>query len=336
MAELLCWFLILFIIYCIGFKFIEGVDWSEAVWQGWQTFTTVGYGNRPAETLAGRILTMTVSTLGIAIVGAVFAAGFDLREYYINKKKFGFMENPFKDAYVIFNFPGEHKALRFIDEIRSIEKDAGICFIDGTLEKLPERIALRSKIHFIKGNTLDRSTFEKSKLKENKVVIVFPLTPDLPDSDGATKTLVSIVSKFIDPLKTRIIHVLVNSDNAWMFEGIPSTQVLESVEMFCVVQESQDPYSSGILEQLMMNSEGGNPRTVNPKRVVGLTWGQLQRILLEYCHEHNFNINPFALVKDGKVITCPPLNTTIGDGDSISIITRDAVDWEKLEQGLKL
>jgi len=324
-------FFLIFIVFSISFKYIENVSWDEAFWQSWQTLTTVGYGNRPAETIEGRWATMILCTAGIAILGALFTAAFDYRQHLSDKKKLGFMKNPYKDGYIIFNFPGDYQVINFITELRNVEDDVGVCIVDNSISQLPESVSILSNVHFIKGNTLSKHTYEMAALKENKAVIVFPIKPSVPDSDGATKTIVDLVAKFVEK-QTRILHVLVDPKNAWMFADSNSTQVMESFELFALVQECQDKYSSEIFEKLLLNTKGANPKTVTPKNTIGWTWEQFQTKLLATSKATGKKCNLFALIRNNEPETCPDLNTVIQGEDSISIIAFNDFEWSDFEK----
>ncbi len=331
LLQLTLLFLIIFVAFGVSFKFTESVDWNEAFWQSWQTLTTVGYGNRPAETVAGRWVTVILCTAGIAILGAVFTAAFDYRQHLTEKKKLGLMKNPFKNGYVIFNFPGDYQSVNFINELRSVEEDVGVCIVDNSISQLPESVAILPNVHFIRGNTLSRGTYEMAALKDNKAVIVFPIKPSVPDSDGATKTIVDLVAKFVEE-QTRILHVLVDPKNAWMFGDCDSTQVMESFELFALVQECQDKYSSEIFEKLLLNSKGANPKTVQPKLTVGWTWEKFQNRLLATSKVSKKKCNLFAIIRNNEPETCPDLDLVIQAGDYISIISYNNFSWPEFEK----
>ncbi len=159
LITIILWCIGLFIAFVILFKFAESVGWEESIWQAWQTFTTVGYGNAPATTTLGRIITMILSTLGIAFVGALFAAAFDFKTSIVEKRKNGLMNNPHKNGYVIFNFPRANVASRLIEEWRMVEPKVPICIVDSQLEELPKSIAMFPNVHYVNGNTLDRTTY---------------------------------------------------------------------------------------------------------------------------------------------------------------------------------
>ena len=324
-------FLIIYLAFSISFKYTESVSWDEAFWQSWQTLTTVGYGNRPAETPAGRWATVILCTAGIAILGAVFTAAFDYRQHLTEKKKLGLMKNPYKNGYVIFNFPGDYQLVNFINELRNVEDEVGVCVVDNSISQLPESVSFLSNVHFLRGNTLSKDTYEMAALKDNKAVIVFPIKPSVPDSDGATKTIVDLLAKFVED-QTRILHVLVDPKNAWMFDDSKSTQVMESFELFALVQECQDKFSSEIFERLLLNSVGANPKTIQPNLTIGWTWEKFQNRLLATSKATNKKCNLFALIRDNEPETCPELDLEIKSGDYISIIAYNDFSWPEFEK----
>lgn len=330
---LLFWFFALMMLYSAGLKHIEGYDWSEAIWQGWQTFTTVGYGNAPPVTVWGRLYTIVLSTIGIAIVGAVFSAAFDYSHFLSELKRSGLMKNPHKDGYVIFNFPDTYQLENFIRELRTVEPEVGICLVDNRIEELPKSISSLQKIHFIKGSTLDEATYQRANLNANKVVIVFPYNPTDGESDGATKTTVDLIESFVTD-NTRIIHILVDTRNHWMFRGSKSIPILEAFELFAIVQECQDPYSAQIIESLMLNTEGATPKTVEPQHISGWTWSEFVITSMLLAKKKKIACTPFAIVVDGEPNSCPHPEFKIPKSCYLSIIADNNFKWNEFEKDL--
>lgn len=332
---IILWCFLLFVAFTLFFKFFEEVDWEEAIWQAWQTFTTVGYGNQPAETTGGRITTMLLSTLGIAFVGSLFSTAFDYKEYLKDKKRLGEMDNPLKEGYVIFNYPGRSVLGTFIKELRNVEIGVGICVVDGQIEQLPEEFQTDNNLHFIKGNVMSQDTYEKANIHENKAVIVFPVDKYNKASDGSTRTIVELVSRYTKEDDSRIMHVLVDEENEWMFDSSVSTQVYGDLEVLALVQECQGRYSAPIVEQLLSNTKGPSPITVEPTKITGWTWGKLEDKMLKTKRSTGMNCNLFALVnKEGELSTCPTADTVIKEGDFLSIIIEPNFDWEEFEEAL--
>ncbi|NLR93209.1 MULTISPECIES: potassium channel family protein [Flammeovirga] len=320
------------ILFAILFKYVESVSWNEAIWQTWQTATTVGYGNAPAETLAGRIITMVLSTISIAFVGALFSAAFDYKEYYKTQKKLGFMNNPYKDGYVIFHFPGTTVAKRFIHELREVEKNVGICFVDDNISELPDEIQNLPNIHFVKGCPLQRETYYSSGVKSNKTVIVFPTDYDQRTADGSTKTTIDLLERFIDHKKTRILYVLVDMNNGWMFENNNATYVNADLSVLAIVQECQDPYSALVIEDLLYNSQGANPMTVEVNKIAGLSWKQLQIGLIDCLDGTEHQCNLLSLIRNGQSNSCPKSTEILEKGDLLSISTFNGFPWTSVEE----
>ncbi|MAG35604.1 MAG: hypothetical protein CL878_05080 [Dehalococcoidia bacterium] len=321
------------IAFVVAFKYLEEVSWEEAIWQAWQANTTVGYGSRPAESSAGRAATIVLGTIGIALVGATISAVFDYRTDQRERRRMGLMNNPYQDGYVVFNFPGRARFMALARELRDAEEDVGICVVDGRLEELPDSIAALPSIHFVRGSILDKATYERAGLRNSRVVIVFPIDLSVPDSDATTKTVVDLVEQFVET-DARVIHVLVDPENEWMFRDSRSTSVLEQLEVLAVVQECQDPYSAPAIQRLLRNTEGANPGTYRPQRIVGWTWRDLQVQSALAAERLQVQVNPLAIIKNGAPDNCPAAPTVIEEGDLLSMVTYRGLDWDQFEQEL--
>ncbi len=334
----LIWVGIVGVLFVILFKFAESTSWDEAFWQMWQTTTTVGYGNAPAETIWGRIVTIIAGTMGIALLGVVISGAFELKQYLAELRRYGMKENPFKDGYVIINFPGAENFRILVREIRSIEPDVGICVVDSKLEELPPLIgAEMQKIHFVRGNALNKNTCKMANLTENKAVLIFPLDPHAPDSDGTTLAITNLVAHHTSE-KTRIIPMLVSPENEELFQttGTRNLSVVwKNMDILALVQECQDEYSAEIIADLLANSKGANPRTVKPTAIVGWTWAEFMGKCIAVGGNGGDRVNPFAIVKpDGNCDSCPDFNYKIQQGDRLSVIAYPGFEWASFEAKL--
>jgi len=308
-----------------------------AMWWGMSTLTTVGYGDIVPITFWGKALAMVISLIGIAMFAlpvGVLGAGFvEEREEVETRRRTGQMENPYTNGYVLFNYPGDACFDAFVEEIRHIESDVPICIVDDTLYELPPTAANCAHVHFVRGSTLDRRIYDRARLRDNNVVIVFPTEASVPESDGTTRTVVDLVSRYVGD-ETRILHVLVSTENAWMFEDMDSTAVMEYLQMLALVQECQDPHSSSIVQHLLLNTAGGNPNTVSPRATVGWSWAEFGRFCMEAAEQSNVRVNPLAIVKDDGPLVCPPPSERIQQGDRLSIIAMPGLEWEPFEQAM--
>src|SRR3989339_643368 len=157
-------FLLVFFTFAILFQVAEKRGWEIALWMSWETLSTVGYGDFPAVTTAGRIITIIAGSIGIAIMSVAIGAGVVMFTYIEQRRRSGKMVNPYKKGYVVFNFPGTQSALGFITEVRALESNVGICFVDNTIEELPASVVSMGLVHFVRGSSLDKTTYEKANV----------------------------------------------------------------------------------------------------------------------------------------------------------------------------
>lgn len=333
-AKIIAAFFLTFVVFGVGYKLTEEPGWEVAFWMSWQTLTTVGYGDYPAKETAGRILTMIAGTLGIVIMSAGIGSAVLIFQYRAHMRRSGRMNNPYKNGYVIFNFPGVQHTLSFVQEIRAVEKSVGICIVDSVLEELPSALVHLPNVHFVSGSALDKDTYERAGLLQNKAAIVFPTNPGKVDSDGSTRMILSLIAQFSEN-KIRTMHVLVDNKNAWMFEDLASTPVSEGLEILALVQECQDPHSAAIVEHFLKNSEGANPYTVTPERVLGMAWNELHVRILEVGRQTGQRVNLLALIREGRVQVCPNPDEVLKEGDLLSIIGGKGFEWSAFEQEIR-
>lgn len=320
--------------FAVGFKYTENVSLEEAVWQVWQTVTTVGYGNRPAQTTAGRWVTMGFGLLGIALLGTTIGAVFAWRDEIKTRRRLGLMSNPASRGYVFFHFPGESKLLAIISQLRATEEETPICLVSNIIEELPASVACLRNIHFVKGSMLNRMTYERANLSQSKVVVVFPRQSGVDESDAITKVVVDLASQFVGP-QTHMIHFLVNPDNAWMFKECRSHVILEYMEVYALVQECQDKGTASLVQRLLLNNAGVNPETVVPRKIVGWTWQELQLHTMQASRNIKVPVSLFALIRGETPDPCPAYDEVIQSGDLISLITHSHLDWDSFETQLE-
>ena len=326
------YFIITSIIFTIGLKLTENISWNESIWQVWQTSTTIGYGNQPAETIAGRSMTMFFGLIAVAILGVVISSSLDLKLLLAKQRRLGMTKNPHKNGYVIFNYPGENISL-FIQEIISKEPNVGICIVDSRLEQLPHSITnLHKNIHFIKGYSHEKSTYERAAIKENKKIIIFPVDDTSPESDLATSRLVDLVLRFVED-KTSVIYHLIAPQNKWMFNE-NAIAILKNLEILATVQECQDAHSSSIIQNILMNTNGANTQTVQPKTIIGYKWGEFVAKSIRVSTKLNIPFNPLALIQKKEVDACPNYEKVIDSETQLSIIAYNKFDWDAFEKEL--
>lgn len=311
---------VLFSVYTVGYVYFEKTSVMEGVWQSWQTFTTVGYGNAPANTNFGRIFSMIFGTIGIAVMAVLIAVMSDMREYFRSRRRLGFMNNKMENGYIIINWPGKSAAGKIINQLRAEEPEASICFVDSELEELPASIQALKNIHYYKGNLSCRDTYENANVKNNKAVVVFPKNPEDADADVTTSSIVKLVSHFING-DARILYMLCDSENKWLFPE-NTTPIMKNFWVFAMTQEIIDRHSSSLIEKLVNNSDG---ESINSLVIRHPTkWSQVKRRL------SNSEASPLGYQSQGKTHLIVDDETVLNVNDTLFLACRNNQDPQKL------
>jgi len=316
---------VLFSVYTAGYVHLEKTSIVEGLWQSWQTFTTVGYGNAPASTDWGRYFSMVVGTIGIGFMAIFIAVSSDLRQYFRDQRRMGFMKNKFENGYVIINWPGRLAANKVINQLRLEEPSVPICFVDSELEELPPTVQSLNDVHYYRGNLAEKETYENANVRNNKAVIVFPKDPESVDADITTKSIVELVLKFING-DTDILYLLCDSENKWLFPK-QAKPIMKNFWVMTLVQECQDKHSSSIIEKLVDNSDGESVNSLVINKMNGpFSWHTATLGLRVR------GVNPIGLKKYNEegVHLLPDKDTPIEKGDTIFLACENNKDLDGL------
>jgi len=313
---------------CYGLA--EHASWFDSIWLVWQTVTTVGYGDIPPRTYAGRTGVMICGIIGIVMLSYVVSAGLDYRDECKRRRKFGMENNPQTGSYLIVSCRDEKSLLTIINELRCVDTKAAICIVDDIIDSLPGRIAAMQGVHFVHGDILKAATYEQAGISSSKQVIFFPHQPALPVSDATTYTLVALAEELAPP-HVPIIYFLVDPGNAERFSHMRAKAIPTDFAIHAAIQECQDPGSAEIFSTLMSNTHGANPTTFYPDKLIGWTWGELVNRVPHATKTMNQPINPLALIHQGRSNPCPNLDDIIAEGDSISLIVHRGFSYAAFE-----
>ncbi len=323
--------------FVVGIIFILGHNFTDANWLAWQTALTIGYGTNLPEEWKGKWFTMIMGTWAVLMSTGVFGAILNLINERQARLKGGFMKNPHKNGYVIFGFPGERSILELVRQIRTTEPDVPFCVVDHKLDELPAAICELPAIHFVRGDLLRTTTYEKAAIAAQKGIVIYPLDRHDPNSDAATAGAVRLIEKFFADQKSvaRVVHNLVDPDNAHLFGGLLSQEIPKNATEFLISQEFQGQGTARLLVELMRNDQGEDPQTCTPSLTVGMTWGELMTGSLRlYQGGEGLPFNPLSLLRDSHPIFHPAWSEVICADDRICVIADNAFDWTKAEEAL--
>lgn len=316
---------------------VEGhMGFMDALWQTWQTLTTVGYGDGPPKDTVTRLGVIVASLAGIAFLGATFTAALDVREYRRQRRRTGMEENPHREGYVVVQYPGIRRLQDLIREVRIREQHVPFCIVDAGLEELPLELTQDPrKIHFVRGRLLEKETYERAQVAHAKAIIVFAPQSPTPESDAVTASIVRIIESQVSN-RTRLMHMMVDNSNAHLFDGLRSIPISRSLEVLAAVQEMRDAFSAVVAEDILSNDRGADLTTVRPTQLEGWTWGEFVTALAVFAHKSKVNITPLAIIEHDQVETCPDVEREIRRSMLLSLVTRESnLDWPSIERQLQ-
>jgi hypothetical protein len=334
------WIIIVAIAYSVGIFVLEKMNPFETIWLMWQTFSTVGYGDMPPVSDVGRLYTVIMSVAGIGLFGAVISAYFDYRIEQSQRRRFGRMTSSFQGHYMLLNYPGKHALRMYMREILSREPGARFCVVDSKLEELPPEFASEANVCFIRGSLFCEETYERARLHDAKFVLIYPADCEDDSCDGATESALDIATTYInkkcvDGDRPRFMCYLVNPDNRLLFSGAENASLIPmDFEIMVGVQEAHDPGTAAMIGTLLCNEEEANPHTVVPRRIVGLSWADLQRRAIEASSRHGVTVNILALMRDGGISSIVAASEQIKPGDRLSVLALPGFDWDDFERKL--
>lgn len=315
---------------------VEGYEPVEAVWEVWQTATTVGFGNQPAITVWGRMLVLVFGTIDIGLVGYTISAAFGIKDYLGDLRRFGMLPNSDSGAYVIIHAPSERDLKLFVRGIRHAEPDAPVCIVDGTMDCLPPDLATLPHVHFIRGSALNPNVLERANVARSKAVVVYSMNKDQPDSDAATLTVVKLLWRI--PGDFRISYLLVEPANASLFEGEFADAVargrprpapiLRHLATLAAVASCHSSRAAETLTGLVATADASVHTEAFPA-AVPVRWRVFVGLVQDTADELGIAVNPlsFAPAARDRTNTCPRPGDELNPGDSVVYSAGPGIDW---------
>ncbi len=310
---------------------LEGIGFGDALWQVWQTVTTVGYGDGPSKTVAGRTLTVAYGTLGIVLLGQVFSLAIEHNESRREARRTGQMPSPHHGAHLIVGFPGESRAVHLIEELRHVHPDLPVCVLDAHLTELPPAVREIPGVHFVRGPLTQAETYGRAGIDRAVSASVFPAGSLESDDDAATVVQIGVMKRLAPNL--RIVYLMADIRNEGLFQGLDASRVVYDMLFQAVVQEITDPGVSEAIESMLSNIRGANPKTVDAN-LEGWTWGRLVGALHARNSAGGVPITPYALLRGTDANVSPAYGETIRPGDRLILVSCEDFDWKTVARSL--
>lgn len=315
---------------------MEGIGFGDALWQVWQTVTTVGYGDGPSKTVAGRVVTVVYGTLGIVLLGQVFSLAIEHNEARREARRTGTMPSSYHGAHLIVGFPGEQRTVLLIEELRHADPDLPVCVVDATIEALPAAVRELPGVHFVRGPLTRPETYLRAGVERARSASIFPAEGLHSDADATTVVQIGLMKRLAPGL--RVVYLMADIRNESLFEGLDASRVVYDMLFQAVVQEITDPGVSEAIESMLSNIRGANPKTVPAANAVGRTWGDLCGAL----HVRNVvtpasvsaSIVPYALLRGTDADVSPAYAAKIAPEDRLVLLSNEDFDWPAVAKSL--
>lgn len=225
---------------------------EDAIWWGFVTSTSVGYGDIYPVTLIGRMISILLMLIGIGVFGFItgsFASIF-LEENI--KKGMGLMDVIFKNHIIIIGW--NHKTKIIIEELINEDENLKIVIIDN-IDKNPYN---SKNISYIKGNPWYEDVLIRANIKDAKRIIVLAdRNLENPDMMDAKSILICLAIDKLN-INTYIIAEVVDHINKTHFLRAHVNDVLISndIESKVLVRSILYKGINKAMKELITNSYG--------------------------------------------------------------------------------
>lgn len=319
-----------------GIMLFMGHTLTDASWLAWQTALTIGYGTNLPENPPGKWFVMLAGTFAVFSATAIFGAVITYMGERQARWKGGLMNNPHKDGYIFFGYPGETNLREMIKQIRVTQPDVSVCVVDNKISELPVSVREMPHIHFVLGDLLRETTFQRAGIHEARGVAILPIDRNDPNSDAATASAVRLIAKFIAKKggSAKLIHMLVDPDNEALFEGLSSQMVTKAAPELLVAQELQGAGTARVIQDLLRNDDNEDPQTYTPTLTAGMSWGELVTKALDLYRSGAITFTPLSLVREDRTYFHPPWDETLRESDLICVVGANDFSWEAAEEAL--
>lgn len=263
---------------------VEGLHVDEAIWLTLTTVVTVGYGDYSAQTLLGRLATITLIYVGSIFV--LFHVAADYFQYRSERKMAmlrGRWKWKMKDHILLLNSPSINRdryLLGLVEALHRTERwsDAPVLMLTRDYETgLPEEFQTAGVVHY-HGDASSPDDLEAVNAAGAAVILV--LAEDAADK-RSDETNFNILHRLRDlRVEGRIIVECVRHANRARLKEAGANCAMRPIRFYpeIVVRAIDSPGSEQILEGLFM-SEGDECRSFDVQ-VRGIRWSALAACLM--------------------------------------------------------
>ncbi|WP_425449775.1 potassium channel family protein [Dethiothermospora halolimnae] len=309
---------IIFIILCSGLFYYFEVDVNpkinsilDALWWGFVTSTTVGYGDIYPITNAGRFIAIFVMLIGIGIFGFITASVASILVEKNLKKGMGLLDVNFENHIIIIGWNFRSKSI--IEELINEDKNIKIVLIDN-IESNPYH---NKNISYIKGDGWNEKVLNRANIEEAKIAIVLSdKNNENKEMSDAKSVLISLAIDRLNPNIYLVTEVL-NHNNIVHFERANVNDIIVSNEIESKILVRSILYKgvNKAFKELITNAYGNEiyETEIEPK-YIGKTYEELVKDFLL------INVTIIGFYRDDNTYLNPSKDTLLKKSDHIIYI----------------
>lgn len=292
------------------------LNFADALWWGFVTCTTVGYGDYYPVTAGGRIIGIILMLVGISAFGFITAAVVSVFVENKLKEGLGLMDIKFKDHIAIVGW--NNKSETILEELVQDNPEAKIVVID-EMEKL---LLEYKNAFFVHGNPTKDETLTKANIENAHTVIV--VADEKVANEGMADAKSVLICLAVDKLNTNIhlIAEVLNEENVAHFERANVNDIIISNQMSSRVMVRSALYKnvSSALKELLTSTYGNE---IYEGKVDNEDIGiQFKNLVSKYIEKYNAVIIGIA---NKDVLLNPDKDHIINKDDIIIYISKEKI-----------
>lgn len=315
--RLLLFLVIIILITTICLPLLEpNISYINAFWWTIVTLTTVGYGDITPTSVAGKTIGILIMFFGIGLLGMITAT---IASIFIEKKqKQERGMNSFNFVNHIIICEWNHRAKEIIYELRNdhrIGKSPIILIADLEIKPVDDQF-----LFFIRGEISEENLKKANIDKANTVIILGNDRLD-PNARDARVVLTTLTVESINP-KVYTIVELVDSANIRYCERANADEMIVGREFSSklISRAAVDHGISKVVSELLSSHLGNDLLKIPIKE------SQIGKKFIDIFTEMKCTNNSIVLGIqkgiDGAVISNPPVDFTIDNGDFLIVISK--------------
>ncbi|MBN2853264.1 MAG: NAD-binding protein [Clostridia bacterium] len=309
--------LVAYLFYLFESKINTDLSYADAIWWGFVTVTTVGYGDIPVLTLGGKIVATFLMLIGIGSFGLITASVATIFIDKMFKGESGKMKVNVKNHIVIFGW--NNKTRNIIEEIKNEDITNEILVVTNKKDMKKPKI----DIHYVNGEETDDITLDHANIQyASKVIVLSDETLDSPQMQDAKSVLICLA---VDKINTdiHIVAEIADESNINHFKraNVDDYIITNQIASKIIARGAMHKHVSEAIKELTTNSFGNE---LYEKEINGLVqpiaFSELSKMYLD---QHQSIL--IGIVKEGKTIINPSTDMLVSNKDSIIYISQEAI-----------